>query len=33
MVSDIHRTIVRGQDGSGGKNLSVSDGRTLAVTK
>ena len=29
MVTDIHRTIVRGQEGSNGKNLSVSDIHTL----
>jgi hypothetical protein len=33
MVSDIHRTIVKGQGGSGGKNLLVSDTCTLAVTE
>ena len=33
MVSDIHRTIVKGQETSGGKNTSVSDTRTIAVTE
>ena len=32
MVTDIHRTVVRGQGGSGGKHLSVGDGHTLVVT-
>jgi hypothetical protein len=32
MVSDIHRNIVQDQEGSGGKHLSASDGRTLAAT-
>ena len=32
MVSDIHRTMVKGQETSGGKNTSVSETRTLAVT-
>jgi len=31
MVSDIHRTVVQGQEGSGGKHLLVSEGRILAV--
>ena len=33
MVSDIHRTVVKGQEGSGGKNVLVSDIRTLAITE
>jgi len=33
MVSDIHRTIVKGQEGSGDKNPLVSDTRTLTVTE
>ena len=33
MVSDIHRTVVQGQEGSGAKHLSVSDGHALAVTE
>ena len=33
MVSDIHRTMMRGQEGSDGKNLSVSEIRTLSITK
>ena len=32
MVSDIHRTIVQGQEGNDGKR-SVSDIRTPAITK
>ena len=32
MLSDIHRTIVNGQGGSGGTNRSVSDTGTLSVT-
>ena len=32
MVSDIHRTIVNGQGGSGGANRSVSDTGTLSIT-
>ena len=32
MVSDIHRTIVQGQGGNGGK-LSVSEVRTSAITE
>jgi len=33
MVSDIHRTIVKGQEGSGGKNPLVGDTRTLTITE
>jgi len=33
MVSDIHRTVVKSQEGSGGKNLLVGDARTLTVTE
>ena len=33
MVSDIHRTIVKGQEESDGKNLSVSDTRILCVAE
>jgi len=33
MVSDIHRTIVRGQGGSGGGNLLVSKTRTLFIVE
>ena len=33
MVSDIHHTIVSGQGGSGGADLSVSDTGTLSVTE
>ena len=33
MVSDIHRTVVKGREGSGGKNLLVGDTRTLAPTE
>ena len=33
MVSDIHRTIVQGQEGNDGKHLSVSDTRTLVTTE
>ena len=33
MVSDIHRTIMKGQEGSGGKNSLVSDTGTLTVTE
>ena len=33
MVSDIHRTVVKGQEGSGGKNPLVGDTRTLTVTE
>jgi len=33
IVSDIHHTIVQGQEGTGGEPLSVSDGRTLAVAE
>jgi hypothetical protein len=33
LVSDIHRTIVQVQEGDGGKNVSVSDSRTLFVTE
>ena len=32
MVSDIHRTIVKGQEGSDGISLLVSDIHTLSVT-
>ena len=31
MVSEIHRTVVKGQEGSGGKNLPVSDTRTVST--
>ena len=33
MVSDIHRTMVKGQEGSDGKNLRVSETRTLSITE
>ena len=33
MVSDIHRTIVKGQEGSGGKDPLVGDTRTPTVTE
>ena len=32
MVSDIHRTIVKGQEGSDGGNVSVSATHTLSIT-
>ena len=32
MISDIHRTVVRSQETSGGKNTSVSDTRVPVVT-
>ena len=32
IVSDIHRAVVQNQEGTSSKCLSVSDGRTLAVT-
>ena len=32
MVSDIHRTMAKHQEGSGGENLSVSDTRTVPIT-
>ena len=31
MVSEIHRTVVKGQEGSDGKSLSVSGTRTLSI--
>ena len=31
MVSEIHRTVVKGQEGSGGKNLPVSDSHPLSI--
>jgi len=33
MVSDIHRTMANGQEGSGGMNLSVSEIRTVSTAK
>ena len=33
MVSDIHRTIVKGQEGCEDKNLSVSNTHTLSVAE
>ena len=33
VTSTVHRTIVQGQEGSGGKHPSVSNSRTLAVTE
>ena len=33
MISDIHRTIVKGQEGSEGKNLPVSNTHTLSVAE
>ena len=33
MVSDIHRTMVGGQEGSGGMNLLVSETRALPITE
>jgi hypothetical protein len=33
LVSDIHRTIVQVQEGSGGKNVAVSDQCTLVVSE
>ena len=33
MVSDIHRTILQGQEGSSSKNLPVGDGHTLAIAE
>ena len=33
MVSDIHRTMVKGQEGSDGKNLPVSNSRTVPTTQ
>ena len=33
MVSEIHRTVVKAQEADGGKDPSVSDTRTLAVTE
>ena len=33
MVSEIHRTIVKGQEGSGGTNLLVSDTWTVSATE
>ena len=33
MVSDIHRSIVKGQEGSGGKDPLVGDTRTPTVTE
>jgi len=32
IVSDIHRVVVQNQEGTSNKHLSVSGGRTLAVT-
>ena len=33
MVSDIHRTIVQGQEGNNGTHPSVSDVCTLSITE
>ena len=33
MISDMHRTIVQGQEGNDSKHSSVGDGLTLAVTE
>ena len=33
MVSDIHRTIVQGQEGNGSKHSSVGESLTLAITE
>jgi len=33
MVSDIHRTVVKGQEGSDGKPPSVGDTRTLSTAE
>ena len=33
MVSDIHRTIAKSQEGNDGENLSVGNTHTLVVTK
>ena len=33
MVSDIHRNMAKGQEGSGGMNLLVSETRTLSITE
>ena len=33
IVSDIHHTIAQGQEGIGSEPLSVSGGRTLAITE
>ena len=33
MVSDIHRTVVKGQEGSGGKNSLVGDARALTIAE
>ena len=31
MVSDIHRAMIKGQEGNGGKDLLVSDTRTVST--
>ena len=33
LVSDIHRTVVKGQEGSGGINPLVSETRTLSIAE
>ena len=33
MVSDIHRTMVKGQEGTDGKNVLVSGTRTVSTTE